>query len=104
MSFHIFSLLYLNIPGDVKSQATPTEAHSVIESRPGASEPASHGATLHYTTTTITPKTSLASGLGKNSLGLSAQPIGASSYIKHTASTSQHLSSGLRFVTVYSCV
>ncbi|CAB4029004.1 Hypothetical predicted protein, partial [Paramuricea clavata] len=77
---------------DIKSQATPTEAHSVLESRPAVSEPASHN--LHHTTsTTTTSKTSLNTALGKNTLGLSVQAIGAPTYIKHTTSTSPHLSS-----------
>ena len=61
------------------------------------SEPASHS--LHHTTsTTTTSKTSLTTGLGKNTLGLTGQPIGTPTYIKHTTSTSSHLSSVTRFV------
>ena len=83
--------------GDIKSQATPTEAHSVLESRPAVSEPASHN--LHHTTsTTTTSKTSLNTALGKNTLGLSVQAIGAPTYTKHTTSTSPRLSSVSRFV------
>ncbi|XP_028404332.1 histone deacetylase complex subunit SAP130-like isoform X2 [Dendronephthya gigantea] len=78
--------------GDIKSQATPTEAHSVMESRPTVSEPATHS--LHHTTsTTTTSKMSLTTGLGKNSLGLSSQP-----YIKHTTSSPLHLSSAPRTI------
>ena len=93
-----YTVFHLDSPGDIKSQATPTEAHSVIESRPAMSEPASHS--LHHTTsTTTTSKTSLTTGIGKNALALSTQPIiGASTYIKHTTSTAPHLSSASRFV------
>lgn len=88
--------LYTDVTGDIKSQATPTEAHSVLESRPTVSEPATHS--LHTTTTTTASKVSLTTGIGKNSLGLSSQPIGAPTYIKHTTSSSLHLSSATRFV------
>lgn len=85
--------------GDMKSQATPTAAHSVVETRPVLSEPSSHSA-HHTTPTTSTSKTSLNTGVGKNALGLSVQPIGAPGYIKNTSSTSPHLSSTSRFALI----
>ena len=93
-------LYHFHFTGDIKSQATPTEAHSVVESRPAMSEPASHS--LHHkTSTTTTSKTVLSSGMSKNMLGLSTQPvIGAPTYIQHTTSTSPHLTSVSRFVVI----
>jgi response regulator of citrate/malate metabolism len=72
----------------------------VVESRPAMSEPATHS--LHHTTTTTTSKTALSSGIGKNMLGLTTQPIiGAPTYIQHTTSTSPHLTSASRSVLLY---
>lgn len=85
--------------GDIKSQAAPTEAHSVSETRPAnSSEPASRSG-IHQTTSISTvSKTMPAANLVKNPLGITGQGIGVSPYVKqiHTTTATPRMSTGER--------